>query len=102
MPPALPKGTRFIVPASGKKKYVALVPVGDRLRRVGFGDRDYEHYRDAVPAALGGQRWAHKNHLDPARRADYRRRHGAIRSKTGSPSVRARYSAAWFSYHFLW
>lgn len=103
MPPALPRGTRFVKPTSGTKKYTAIVPVGKRSRRVSFGHRDYEHYKDAVPASLGGQKWTHKNHRNPSRRANYRKRHGSMRCKRSSQRcVDVKYSPAWFSYHFLW
>ena len=103
MAPLLPKGTRFIVPRTGKKKYTAVVPLAKgKVRRVGFGHRDYQHFKDRVPKNIGGGRWARKDHGDPARRASYRRRHGAQKCKDGTLCVKRRYSPAWFSYHFLW
>lgn len=104
MPPsrALPKGTRFVVPTTGHKKYVAHVPINGVVRRVPFGDNRYEHYRDSVPTALGGGKWSHRDHLDPRRRRNYRSRHGASTNAQGEPYVSQPYSAAWFSYHFLW
>ena len=98
-PPGLPRGTRFEVPRTGTKKYVAVLPGGER---VGFGHRDYEQYRDAVPKGQGGGRWAQKNHGDLARRASYRARHGGLRCASGERCVDRRFSPAWFSYHFLW
>lgn len=102
MAPALPKGITFHVPPTGTKKYTATFSSGGTIRRVSFGHRDYEHFRDAVPASLGGQRWKHKNHLDPARRKNYRQRHGALMCSDGRPCIAKRYSPAWFSYYFLW
>lgn len=98
MPPLLPKGIKFRK-GPGKKKYTALMPGG---RKVHFGNRDYEHYKDVVPKSLGGQLWSHKNHLDQARRANYRKRHGGITCKDGTKCISHRYSPAWFSYYFLW
>ena len=89
----------FTVPRSGVKKYTAHLANG---KKVSFGDRRYEHYRDQVPRELGGQRWRHLDHEDPKRRESYRRRHGAIRDKAGVPYINMPYSPAWFSYHFLW
>lgn len=107
MPPRLSTGTLFEVPRSGKKKYVAVVPrAGRRPLRVGFGHRDYQHYKDQVPRALGGGRWARLDHRDPARRARYRARHAGMVCKDarGTPvrCIDRRHSPAWFSYHFLW
>ena len=99
MPPVLPKGTLFEVPRRGYKKYVAVVP---NVGRVPFGDRRYEHYKDLVPAGLGGGRWSKKNHNDAARRKNYRSRHGAIQNANGKRSYKIRYTPAWFSYYFLW
>lgn len=97
--PALPAGIRFKVPAKGRHKYVAIFPDG---RRVRFGHRDYEHFKDSVPPALGGGKWRRKDHDDPQRRRNYRKRHGAQRCADGRACVRIRYSPAWFSYNFLW
>jgi hypothetical protein len=104
MPPQLPKETRFEVPAGRtKKKYVAIVPQpGGRELRVSFGHRDYEHYKDQVPPAMGGGRWSHKDHRDSERRKNYRRRHGAQLCADKAPCYQKRYSPAWFSYYYLW
>lgn len=88
-----------MVPASGNKKYTAIVPGHGR---VSFGDRRYEHFRDRVPRSRGGGKWSSKDHRDKARRASYRARHGALRCGDGRLCVKKPYSAAWFSYHFLW
>lgn len=95
----LPKGTKFIVPNSGYKKYTAILPSG---RKVSFGDRRYQQYKDRVPRSMGGGKWTKKNHLDRARRKNYRSRHGNLRCKDGRKCVSVRYSPAWFSYHYLW
>ena len=108
MPPVLPKKTRFEVPTKGKKKYVAIVPVRSTngasagTIRVGFGHRDYQQYEDVVPKSMGGGRWSKKNHHDAKRRRSYRARHGGVLCKNGEPCISVRYSAAWFSYYFLW
>lgn len=75
------------------KKYTAILPDG---KRVHFGDRRYQHYKDTVPKRQGGKRWTHKDHLDPKRRKSYRARHGA------RDHHKKMHSPAWFSYHFLW
>ena len=97
--PTLPKGVTFSVPKTGLKKYTATLPDG---RRVSFGHRDYQHFKDSVPKHLGGGKWSRKDHNDPARRANYRSRHGGLRCKDGARCIDKKYSPAWFSYHFLW
>lgn len=98
----LPKGTKFIVPKTGNKKYTALIPLHNKIKRVSFGDRRYEQYKDSVPKKYGGGKWTHKNHSDPCRRKSYRSRHGALTCNNGKKCISVKYSPAWFSYHFLW
>jgi hypothetical protein len=94
----LPKGTRFTL-GPGQYKYTAILPDG---KRVNFGHRDYEQYKDSVPKSLGGGRWSRKDHLDPERRKSYRARHGGMRCKDGTRCIDKKYTPAWFSYYFLW
>jgi len=101
--PRLPKGTEFTVPRRGTKKYTAAIPQrGGTVKRVSFGHRGYEHYRDQVPKQMGGGRWARRDHNDKERRRRYRARHGGMKCKDGRACVTKRYSPAWFSWHFLW
>lgn len=95
---SLPKGIRF-VKGQGNKKYTAILPDG---RHVSFGHRDYQHYKDQVPKALGGGLWKYKDHLDPKRRKNYRTRHGALRCKDGRRCIDKKYTPAWFAYYLLW
>lgn len=89
---------RFEV-GSGRYKYTAVMKNG---KRVNFGHRDYEHYRDSVPQSMGGGRWSHKDHGDAKRRQNYRKRHAGVKTKSGKPAYRVKYSPSWFSYHYLW
>ena len=98
MTPALPKGIKF-EKGPGKKKYTAILPNG---KKVHFGHRDYQQYKDSVPKRLGGKQWSHKDHLDPERRKNYRKRHGGMACKDGTRCINKKYSPAWFSYYFLW
>jgi len=92
------KGVKFVKGPS-KYKYTAILKDG---RRVNFGHRDYQHYKDSVPKRLGGKLWSHNDHNDKERRQRYRRRHEAIKTKSGKPAYKVKYSPSWFSYHFLW
>lgn len=98
MPPTLPSKIRF-TRGPGKHKYTAILPDG---KKVNFGHRDYQHYRDSVPRRLGGGLWTHKNHNDQNRRKNYRARHSGVLLKDGTPAYKKRYTPAWFSYYFLW
>lgn len=95
---SLPRGTRF-VRGPGKYKYTAILPNG---KRVNFGHRDYQHYRDSVPRSMGGGLWSSKNHGDSSRRANYRKRHSGVRTRSGERAYLKKYSPSWFSYHYLW
>jgi len=102
--PSLAPGVRF-ERGPGRYKYTAIVPSKDARggeKRVHFGHKDYEQYRDRVPKARGGGLWSHKDHRDVQRRANYRRRHEGVRTKDGSRAYEVPYSPSWFSYHFLW
>lgn len=94
----LMKGIYF-VPGPGYKKYTAILPDG---KKVHFGHRNYQHFKDSVPSELGGGIWSHKNHNDPARRKNYRTRHAGMVCKDGTKCITKKYSPAWFSYYFLW
>jgi hypothetical protein len=80
---------------SGNYKYKVILPSG---KSVSFGDKRYQHFKDQTPLKL----YSHLDHLDPKRRASYRARHGAMVDKNGKRYVDKKYSAAWFSYHYLW
>lgn len=95
---SLPRGTKF-VRGSGNKKYTAILPDG---KRVSFGDKRYQQYKDSVPVRMGGGLYSKKNHMDKQRRASYRSRHSKLKCKDGEYCINKKYSPAWFSYHYLW
>lgn len=75
------------------KKYNAILShvVGKRVRykRVPFGDRRYQQYKDSTPLKL----YSKLDHGDSDRRKRYYSRHGLKAKK---------YSAKWFSHRYLW
>jgi hypothetical protein len=80
-------------------KYTAIFYDG---RRVNFGHKDYQQYKDSVPKKMGGGLYSYKNHNDEKRRKNYRSRHSGIKLKNGKPAYQVKYSPAWFSYYYLW
>ena len=102
MPPDSPWGQHFTSPLRGRKKYVALVPLNGTVRRVSFGDRAYEHYRDVVPALDGWSEVGHKDHLDARTTEKLSDPSRCSRVRERCTRKEVRYSPAWFSYHFLW
>lgn len=91
------KGLKFV---KGNKchKYTAIFPYG---KRVNFGHKAYEHFKDNVPKSQGGGIWSHRDHLDLDRRERYRKRH-TRKSKEGGLTKDIIYSPEWFSYYLLW
>lgn len=99
--PKLPPGTKF-EKGTGNKKYKAIFEINGKKKTVQFGHKDYEQYKDSVPKSMGGGKWSHKNHGDKVRREKYQKRHGSKTCKDGTKCIDKKYSAAWFSYHYLW
>ena len=97
--PPIPKGTRFEVPKEGNAKYIALLPDGKKVR---FGHKDYEQYKDSVPKAMGGGKWSHKDHGDRDRRENFLSRAAGQKCANGKRCIDIKYSPAWFSYYYLW
>lgn len=95
---SLPNGIKF-VKGPNKKKYTAILPSG---KKVHFGHRDYQHYKDSIPKRYGGGIWSHKDHKDKKRRDNYRKRHGGVKLIDGSLAINKKFSPAWFSYYYLW
>lgn len=80
-------------------KYTAILPDG---KRVNFGHKSYQQFKDSVPKSKGGGLWSHKDHGDPIRRDNYRQRHGSRKNPQGKLYKDIKYSPEWFSYYFLW
>jgi len=76
----------------GNKKYNAILESnrGNKKRRVPFGDKHYQHYRDTTGLGL----WSHLDHNDTKRRRQYRERHRNDNLDC--------YSPGFFSWCYLW
>lgn len=61
-----------------------------------FGHVDYQHYYDK------GGLYAHLNHRDKARRANYRKRAAGIKNKRGERTYKDRNTKNYWAYHYLW
>lgn len=78
-------------PGTGYKKYRVEVYEGaKRIKTISFGDKRYEHYRDRTPLRL----YSHLDHLDPQRRAAYKKRHEKDRHTP--------LTAGYFADKYLW
>ena len=62
-------------PKGSKKKFVVLAKQGDKVRKIGYGHRDYKDFTQ---------------HKDPKRRKNFRSRHNC---KTANDKLTARYWA---------
>ena len=91
----------------GRYKYTAIMKDGTKVngktvKRVNFGHRDYDHYKDSVPKNMGGGLWSQKDHGNHQRRKNYRVRHAGVQLKSGTPAYKVKYTPSWFSFHYLW
>lgn len=77
------------------KKYAAKTPSG---KWVHFGDTRYQQYRDITGLGL----YSHLDHKDPKRRVAYRKRHGAIKLKSGKLAVLDPEQPSYYSWRWLW
>ena len=85
---------KFVRSKDPKKKYDAILKNKKtaRLSRISFGARGYEQYEDSTGLKL----YSAFNHLDDNRKRLYRKRHA------GEGDNKRKYSAGWFSWHYLW
>jgi hypothetical protein len=84
------KFLRFEKSLNPKKKYDAILEINDsKYKRVSFGSRNYQQFKDSTGLNL----YSHLNHLDEKRRRNYYLRH-----KINYPFP----SADYFSKRFLW
>ena len=81
---ALRLGATELRPSTRKGKKYAVLYQGKFIH---FGATGYEDFTE---------------HKDPARRANYRRRHGAIRLKDGRLAYTVKSSPAYWSWTLLW
>lgn len=65
-------------------------------KTIHFGARDMQHYKDRTGI------WKSKDHLDPKRRENYKKRAGGIRGKGGNLTVNDPTKANYHAYHILW
>lgn len=69
---------------SKDKKFVWISPAG---KKINFGSRGMQDYLD---------------HKDSKRREAYRKRHSAIKTKSGKRAIDIKGSPAWLSFNLLW
>ena len=84
--------TRFEKSNTEYKKYDAILlnKSTGRFKRIPFGDKRYQQYKDSTGLNL----YSHLNHLDKKRRDRYRLRHRGENNR--------KFSSGWFSWYFLW
>jgi hypothetical protein len=74
-------------PAGSKHKMVVLAKKGDEIKKVSFGHRDYEDYRQ---------------HGSEKRRENYLARSAGIRNKSGELTKDDKFSANYWARKKLW
>ena len=65
-------------------------------KKIHFGARNMQHYKDRTGI------WKSKDHLDPKRRENYRKRAGGIKGKDGNLTYKNPTKANYHAYHILW
>lgn len=89
----------------GNKKYTAHVKnkKTKKIRKIHFGDKNYQQYRDSTPLKL----YTYKNHGDRKRMANYYKRHSGTRKKMDAIKKEKNvndgyYNAKILSHIYLW
>lgn len=78
----------------GDKKYMITTPMNKKIH---FGNKNYEQFKDT---ALGT--YKHLDHGDKSRRAAYKARHKAIKTKDGKFAYMSPEQPSFYSMYFLW
>lgn len=86
------KFVKFVRSHLKQKKYDAILmnKKTGRLRKVPFGQKGYQHFKDTTGLGL----YSRYDHLDKERRRRYRLRHEGEQYR--------KYSSGYFSYKYLW
>lgn len=74
-------------PSHPTKKKAVLAKDGDQVKLVRYGAKGYSDFT---------------KHKDPKRRANYRARHAAIKTKNGKPAHKNKLQASYWAWHDLW
>lgn len=82
---------RFEVSNSKNKKYDAILRhTTGRIKRIPFGDKRYEHFRDSTGLGI----YSNLDHGDRKRQINYLKRHANTKDNL--------YSSSYFSANYLW
>ena len=87
------------------KKYTAFVrnKKTHKIRKINFGDRRYQQYKDRTPLGL----YSHKDHGTRKRMQNYFSRHSGTRSRSKAIKLERKkskgyYNAKILSHEYLW
>ena len=87
------------------KKYMAIIsnPKTNKDRKIHFGARDYQQFRDSTPL----KKYKHKNHLDLVRKRRYYSRFSGVETKSAAirkeiSKSKGTYNAKILSHIYLW
>ena len=95
---------KFIKGPPGKKYTAIVEEKGTRKqRRIHFGARDYQQYKDRTPLGL----YSHKDHGTRKRMQNYFSRHSGTRSRSKAIKLERKkskgyYNAKILSHEYLW
>ena len=86
-------------PNKTKSRYKYFVYVrgkDDKIKKIGFGDKTMEQFKDKLGY------WKSKDHGDPKRRKSFLARAKGIKNKKGELTWKDKNSANYYSVKYLW
>lgn len=89
---------KFFKAETKSHKYRVEFMHNGKLKKINFGHKDYQHYKDSTPLKL----YKHLDHNDKERRKSYRARASGIKNKKGELTYKNPLYANYWAYHYLW
>lgn len=86
---------KFEKSKSKNKKYLVILP---NEKKINFGDKRYEHFKDTTPLKL----YSNLDHNDKKRQKNYCARSAGIKNKKGKLTKNNKESANHYSMKYLW
>jgi len=79
-----------------KVKYFVYVKKDGKVKKIGFGHKDYQHFKDKIGS------YSSLDHNDEERRKKYLKRAKGIKNKKGELTWKDKNTANWWAVHKLW
>ena len=86
----------FVNNTKSKAKYFVYVKKDGKVKKIGFGHKDYQHFKDKIGS------YSSLDHNDEGRRKKYLKRAKGIKNKKGELTWKDKNTANWWAVHKLW